>query len=151
MSTGARPASRSCRASDDPEIHPGNAAELAEAVRDARGTGLALEVVGAGSRRGYGRPAEAEAVLDVSGIAGIVDYDPAELVLTARPGTPMRAVTALLATRGQHLAFEVCDWAPLWGGEAGAGTLGGALALGLGGPRRPLAGAPRDHFLGFEG
>ncbi|QYE34904.1 FAD-binding protein [Polymorphobacter sp. PAMC 29334] len=130
-------------------IHADTADAVAEAVREAYAAGRSLEVVGTGSRRGYGRPVDADAVLDVSGLSGIVDYDPAELVLTARPGTPITEITALVAGHGQHLAFDPPDLAPLWGGEPGAGTLGGLLGLGLGGSRRVSAGAPRDHFLGF--
>ena len=124
-------------------------ATVADAVRDAYGRGHTLEVVGTGTRRGYGRPVAADDVLDVGGLAGVVDYDPAELVLTARPGTLIGDIATLAEAHGQHIAFEPPDLAPLWGGAAGSGTLGGALALGLGGPRRPFAGAPRDHFLGF--
>ena len=130
-------------------IRATTAAAVADAVRDACGRGRTLEVVGTGTRRGYGRPVAADDVLDVGGLAGVVDYDPAELVLTARPGTPIADIAMLAAAHGQHIAFEPPDLAPLWGGAAGSGTLGGALALGLGGPRRPFAGAPRDHFLGF--
>lgn len=122
---------------------------VVDAVRDAGCAGRTLEIIGTGSRRGYGRPVYADAVLDVSGLAGIVDYDPAELVLTARPGTSLADIAALAAGHGQYLAFDPPDLAPLWGGEPGIGTLGGALALGLGGPRRLSAGAPRDHLLGF--
>lgn len=89
-------------------------------------------------------------MLDVGGLAGVVDYDPSELVLTARPGTPVAEVTALLAAQGQQLAFEPPDLAPLWGGATGAGTLGGLVAAGLAGPRRIAAGGVRDHLLGFE-
>jgi glycolate oxidase FAD binding subunit len=131
-------------------LAPQDTGQLAAIIRAARSSGTRLEVVAGGSRRGYGRPVEADTVLDVSGLTGVVDYDPAELVLTARPGTPMREIAALLAAHGQHLAFEPGDLAPLWGGASGSGTLGGALACGLGGSRRPSAGAPRDHFLGFE-
>lgn len=130
-------------------IRADTAAAVADAVRESYDAGRTFEVVGSGSRRGYGRLVDADAVLDVSGLSGIVDYDPAELVLTARPGTGIAEITALVADSGQHLAFDPPDLAPLWGGAPGAGTLGGMLALGLGGPRRVSAGAPRDHFLGF--
>jgi len=129
---------------------PEHTGEVAAVVREARQERVRLEVVAGGSRRGYGRAVDADAVLDVSRLAGVIDYDPAELVLTARPATPMSEIAALLAGEGQHLAFEPGDQGPLWGAPAGSGTLGGMLAYGLGGPRRPAAGAPRDHFLGFE-
>ncbi len=131
-------------------LRPTTTAAVAAIVGDACAARTALEVVGIGTRRGYGGIVEAGRVLDLSRLAGVVDYDPAELVLTVRPGTPMREIAALVAEAGQHIAFEPPDMAPLWGGPAGGGTIGGALALGLGGARRLSAGAPRDHFLGFE-
>lgn len=151
MSIAARPAFPSCRAFEGASvtIRADTAGAVAAAVRDAGDRGRTLEVVGTGSRRGFGRPVAADDVLDVGGLAGIVDYDPAELVLTARPGTPIATIAMTAAEHGQYLAFDPPDLAPLWGGRAGAGTLGGALALGLGGSRRLSAGAPRDHFLGF--
>src|SRR5262245_52939932 len=102
--------------------------------------GEALEVIGSGTRRGLGRPVEAPHVLDVSAVRGVVAYEPEELILTALPGTPLREIEALLATRKQCLAFE-----PPY--LTGGGTLGGAVATGLSGPRRPKVGAVRDHVL----
>ena len=70
-------------------------------------------------------------------------------MLSAKAGTPLAEIEALLDSKGQELAFEPMDYGPLLGGPAGAGTLGGALAANLSGPRRIKAGAARDHFLGF--
>lgn len=131
-------------------IVPGSVEAVVDAVRDAGRAGRTLEIVGGGSRRGLGQAVAADAVLDLSGLAGVVDYDSAELVVTARPGTPVAEIAALLATRGQQLAFEPPDLAPIWGGSAGAGTLGGLVAAGLAGPRRLVVGGVRDHVLGFE-
>ena len=110
--------------------------------------GEALEVVAGGSKRSYGRDVRAASkqvisVLDVSGLTGIVDYQPNELILVARPGTPLAGLEATLADQGQQFAFE-----PPHFGEAA--TLGGALACNLSGPRRFKAGAARDHLLGFQ-
>ncbi|HZH27734.1 MAG TPA: glycolate oxidase subunit GlcE [Azospirillaceae bacterium] len=124
--------------------------EVAEVVRWAASEEQALELVGRGTKRGLGRPVQAAHTLDLSGLSGVVDYEPAELVLTARPGTPMAELEGLLAAEGQHFAFEPADLGPLLGGEAGQGTLGGALGCNLAGPRRIQAGAARDHFLGFS-
>jgi glycolate oxidase FAD binding subunit len=90
-------------------------------------------------------------VLDVSGISGIVDYAPEELVVTLRAGTPMREVEALLAQRNQMLAFEPPDLGPLLGRAPGEGTLVGTIMGNFAGPRRLSAGAARDHLLGFSG
>ncbi len=150
MSIAGRRASPTCRAFDTaPVIRAATAEAVIDAVRDASARSRTLEIVGTGTRRGYGRPVAADTLLDLSDLAGVVDYDPAELVLTARPGTLIAEIAALAGGHGQHLAFDPPDLAPLWGGASGSGTLGGALALGLGGPARPFAGAPRDHFLGF--
>jgi glycolate oxidase FAD binding subunit len=109
--------------------------------------GEALEIVGSGTRHGLGRPVDAPHVLDVSALRGVLDYEPEELTLTARPGTPLAEIESLLATRRQCLAFEP----PFFGGAGttSGGTLGGAVSTGLSGPRRPKAGAVRDHVLGI--
>src|SRR5512143_2585078 len=73
---------------------------------------------------------------------------PAELVLSARAGTPLAEIETLLEKNNQELAFEPMDYGPLLGGEANGGTLGGVIAANLSGPRRIKAGAARDHFLG---
>jgi glycolate oxidase FAD binding subunit len=104
--------------------------------------GEAVEVVGSGTRRGLGRPVDAAHVLDVSGLRGVLEYEPEELILTALPGTPLAEIENLLATRKQCLAFE-----PPY--LMGSGTLGGAVSVALSGPRRPKAGAVRDHVLGM--
>ncbi len=105
--------------------------------------GEALDVVGAGTRRGVGRPVDAPHVLDVSALRGVVDYEPEELILTALPGTSLAEIESLLDARKQCLAFEPPHL-------TGSGTLGGAVSTGLSGPRRLKAGAVRDHVLGFS-
>jgi glycolate oxidase FAD binding subunit len=107
-----------------------------------------LEPVGGGSKRAVGRPMEAD-VLDLAELAGIVAYEPAELVLTARAATPLAAIETALAANAQRLAFEPPDFGPLLG-SARPQTLGGVLAANLAGSRRVAAGAARDHFLGFR-
>lgn len=121
---------------------PRNTDEVIDAVRWAMNAGEPCDVVGTGTRRGFGRPVEAPHVLDVSALRGVLEYEPEELILTARPGTPLAEIESLLATRKQCLAFE-----PPY--LTGAGTLGGAVSIGLSGPRRPRSGAVRDHVLGL--
>ena len=113
---------------------------LREQVREAGHAGTALRIRGHDSKAFYGEPVDGKP-LDLSAHRGIVDYEPTELVLTARAGTPLAEIEALLAEKGQVLAFE----APRFDGR---GTLGGAVASGLAGPRRPWGGAPRDLILG---
>ena len=110
--------------------------EIAERVRAATGP---LRIAGAGTKAWYGREVVGEA-LDMTGHAGIVDYDPSELVVTARAGTRLSEIEAVIGEHGQMLAFEPPSF----------GTLGGAVATGLAGPRRPFTGAVRDYVLGVR-
>ena len=130
-------------------LKPRDAAEVEAAVQDALGAGRTLEVVGRGSKRAIGRAAQWDATLDLSGLTGVTLYEPAELVLSARAGTPLAEIEALVAEHDQELSFEPMDYGPLLGLPPGQGTLGGAVAVNLSGPRRVKAGAARDHFLGF--
>lgn len=130
---------------------PETAAQTAEAVRWALSEGEPLDVVGTGSKRTLGRPMQTAYTLDLSGLNGVVAYEPDELVLTARAGTPMAVILPMLEDRRQQLAFEPQDLGALFGQPAGRGTLGGVLACGLAGPRRISAGSARDHALGIEG
>jgi glycolate oxidase FAD binding subunit len=132
-------------------IKPRSPEELRQAVEWALNEGTTLDVRGQGSKVALGKPMACDQVLDLSGLSGIVDYAPEELVVTLRAGTPMRDVEALLAQRNQMLAFEPPDLGPLLGREAGQGTLVGAVMGNLAGPRRLSAGAARDHLLGFSG
>ncbi|MBB4287045.1 glycolate oxidase subunit GlcE [Roseospira goensis] len=114
-----------------------------------------LDLRGHGTKSDIGRPANTSHVLDLSAIAGLVDYTPNELVLTARAGTPLSEIQAALDDAGQMLAFEPPDWRGLLGQpdgpDAPSGTLGGLVACNLAGPRRLSAGAARDHVLGVQG
>lgn len=130
-------------------LRPDTAAQVLEAVQSAQAQGRRLEILGLGSKRGIGRPVEADDILDLSGLSGILSYDPAELVLTARAGTPLSLIEAELAEARQHFAFEPFRPSALFG--ASDQTLGGILAAGLAGPRRLQAGSVRDHVLGFAG
>ena len=131
-------------------LRPGDAGQARDAVAWAAAGEAPLEVVCGGSKRGLGRPVQTAHRLDVSGLRGIDLYEPAELVMTARPGTPLAEIEAALAAENQQLAFEPPDLGPLLGGAAGGGTIGGVFACNLSGARRVTAGAARDHFLGVE-
>ncbi|HUL10427.1 MAG TPA: glycolate oxidase subunit GlcE [Candidatus Acidoferrum sp.] len=131
-------------------LKPTTPAEVVEAVAQAVADETPLELVGHGTKRGLGRPVQAAQQLDLSGLSGITLYEPSELVLTCGAGTPLAAIEAALEENHQQLAFEPADLGPLFGGPAGAGTIGGALSCNLAGPRRLKAGAARDHFLGFK-
>jgi glycolate oxidase FAD binding subunit len=132
-------------------IKPRSAAELRQAVEWALNESVTLDVRGTGSKLALGKPMQCDQVLELSGVSGVVDYAPEELVVTVRAGTKMREVEDLLAQRNQMLAFEPPDLGPLLGRDAGEGTLVGAVMGNLAGPRRLSAGAARDHLLGFSG
>lgn len=114
--------------------------EVRMRVEHAGAARAPLCIQGSGSKTFYGRDCTGEP-LALAGHRGVIDYEPSELVLTARAGTPLAVIEALLAEQHQMLAFEP----PHFG--AGA-TLGGTIACGLSGPRRPHAGAVRDFVLG---
>jgi glycolate oxidase FAD binding subunit len=111
-----------------------------EQVRAAALEKRALRIRGGGTKDWYGQRIEGD-VLDTRAYSGIIDYEPTELVITARSGTPLAQIEAALAERGQMLAFE-----PPHFGEGA--TFGGAVAAGLSGPRRASSGAVRDFVLG---
>jgi glycolate oxidase FAD binding subunit len=128
-------------------LKPQNDKQVEEAVRWALAEGRALEIVGRGSKRALGRPSQTDVTLDLSALSGVTLYEPEELVLSAKAGTPLAEIEAMVDAKGQQLAFEPMDCGPLLGGSSG-GSIGGALAAGLAGPRRVKAGSARDHFLG---
>ncbi|MDR3514000.1 MAG: FAD-binding protein, partial [Caulobacteraceae bacterium] len=132
-------------------IEARSAREVADAVGSALAEGRRIAVEGAGTKAGVGCPFEHDLVVCTAGLVGVTGYEPSELVLTARAGTPLAEVEALLAARGQMLAFEPMDYGPLFGEPPGRATLGGTIAANVSGPRRIKVGAARDHFLGFEG
>ncbi|HEY2178598.1 MAG TPA: glycolate oxidase subunit GlcE [Caulobacteraceae bacterium] len=113
---------------------------LGEAVRCAAARGTPLKIVGGDTKAFLGRRTEGEP-LEVAGHRGILACEASELVITARAGTPLSEIEARLADNGQMLAFEPPSFGP-------SATLGGAVAAGLSGPRRPFAGAVRDFVLG---
>jgi glycolate oxidase FAD binding subunit len=132
---------------------PADLTELRDQIAGALAAEEPVELVGGGSKRSLGRPVQAAHQLDFTRLAGIRDYAPSELVLTAGAGTPLGGVERALEEAGQMLAFEPPDWRGLLGsgGQDSVGpTLGGVLACNLSGPRRIKAGAARDHFLGFR-
>ena len=133
---------------------PADLAQLRDAIGEALAAEEPVELIAGGSKRGLGRPLQLPRTLDLSRFAGIRDYQPSELVLTAGAATPMEEIDSALAEARQMLAFEPPDWGALHGLPPTATrrrTLGGVLACNLSGPRRIRAGAARDHFLGFRG
>ncbi|MHB1100814.1 MAG: glycolate oxidase subunit GlcE [Burkholderiales bacterium] len=114
--------------------------QLQERVKSAIDSGTPVAIISGGTKSFLGNRVAAQP-LHVAGHSGIVDYDPRELVITARCGTKLQEIEQVLAASSQMLPFEP----PHFGGAA---TLGGTVACGLSGPRRPYAGSVRDHVLG---
>ncbi|MBS0247987.1 MAG: glycolate oxidase subunit GlcE [Proteobacteria bacterium] len=131
-------------------LKPTDIPQVEEAVRWALGNDKTLELIGSGSKRTLGRPSQTDATLDLSAFTGVTLYEPDELILSARAGTPLAEIEKLLDDNNQQLDFEPMDYGPLLGQPAGQGTIGGVVATNLSGPRRIKAGAARDHFLGVN-
>ncbi len=130
-------------------LTPYTETDVVNLVRTAARSRLTLEIRGGGTKAGLGNPVEASEVLSTSELRGITAYNPAEMVMTAKAGTPLEAVIAAAAEHRQGLAFEPADLRGLFG-TAGEPTIGGTIACNLSGPRRFQAGAARDHLLGLR-
>jgi glycolate oxidase FAD binding subunit len=122
---------------DDTALQP-----ITEKIIKAAERGRPLRICGGCTKDFYGQQLHGE-LLDARPLAGVVSYEPSELVVTARAGSRLRELEALLAERGQCLPFEP----PRWGG---GGTVGGMVAAGLSGPARASVGALRDYVLGVQ-
>ena len=120
-------------------------AELAAAVASAVAENRPLFIAGHGSKKAWQPELQAEP-LDLATHTGVIDYQPTELVVTTRGGTPLSELNQVLAEQGQQLASEP----PLLGAAVKQGTVGGAVASGFSGPARPWGGSLRDAVLGVE-
>ena len=123
-------------------LKPDSEADVTEAIRNAARTQTPVAIEGGGTKRHLGHAVEAQTVLKLGGLAGITMYEPDEMVFTARAGTSLSEIEAVLAAKGQCLAFEPA--AP------DGATIAGVVAANISGPRRFASGAPRDHLLGFS-
>ncbi|HVP84160.1 MAG TPA: glycolate oxidase subunit GlcE [Rhizomicrobium sp.] len=123
------------------DFSPASAEDIADIVKAAAANREPLEVLGNGTKRGIGRPMTTPHRLSTARLDGITLYEPEELILSAKAGTPLSQIETLLAEHNQQLAFEPP--------HRGAQTIGGVIAAGFSGPRRIQAGAIRDHLLGF--
>jgi glycolate dehydrogenase FAD-binding subunit len=122
--------------------------EVVDAVRWAHDKRTPLEIVANGTKRAFGNTILGEP-LDVSGLAGIISYEPEELIVTARPGTTLSELRAVLSEKKQQLGFDPPEWAPFFG-TSGNSTLGGILSVDAAGPARVRYGGARDHLLGVR-
>lgn len=127
---------------------PTSEAELVDIISSAVASKTPLAPVGLGTKSGIGRPVN-HVQLHMAGMSGIVDYEPKELVLTVKAGTPVDEVVGLLAENGQELPFEPLMWSTPEG-ERSRGTIGGLVMTNFSGSRRLKVGAVRDHVLGLR-
>ena len=128
---------------------PASEDELVAAVATAASEKTPLSIAGGGTRAGLGRPMQTAATLSTSGLSGVTLYEPAELVLSARAGTPLSEIEALLRENSQRLEFEPVDTRAFYGAE-GTPTIGAVAATNNAGPRRIQAGAARDSLIGIR-
>lgn len=129
-------------------LRPRDEEQLAKVIKEANEERVPLEVAGAGTKRGLGRPVNSENIVCTGAMFGISSYEPQELVITVKTGTPVRFVEETLARQGQIMPFEPLDMGPVLGLSQGEGTIGGLFATNLCGSRRVYAGSARDNILG---
>lgn len=132
------------------QFRPTEDTQVCDVVAWAVSEGTPIEIVGHGTKSGFGRAVNLSATLDTGELSDITYYEPSELALSARAGTPLAEIEAKLAENQQQLAFEPPDLGPLFGAPKGQATIGGIVSCNLSGPRRVKAGAARDHFLGVS-
>ncbi|MBZ6076152.1 glycolate oxidase subunit GlcE [Microvirga puerhi] len=128
---------------------PRDEQDVATIVSDAAAKGTLLNLAGSGSKAAMGRPNQTDASVTSAALSGITLYEPAEMVIAARSGTPLSEVVTTLAEKGQQLSFEPMDYRPLLG-TTGEPTIGAVAAMNISGPRRIMVGAARDSLIGVR-
>lgn len=131
-------------------LRPSDEVGLVEMIAEAKGAGTPVEIIGGGSKRSWGAPVQAEKAISLSGLTGIPLYQPSELVVSAKTGTPLAEVESILAEKGQRLPFEPTDYRGLLGTPDTTPTIGGTVACNQSGPARLVLGAVRDLLLGIR-
>jgi glycolate oxidase FAD binding subunit len=131
-------------------IHtPCDEQEASQIIAEAASKGTKLQVFGHNTKAAIGRPVQADASVSSTELKGVTLYEPAELVIAARSGTPVAEVVRTLAEKGQELPFQPMDYRPLLGSQ-GEPTIGAIAAMNIAGPRRIMAGAARDSLIGVR-
>lgn len=131
-------------------IYPETEQEIQEIIRDGLQSKMSFGIWGRQSKPGWGGDVKSDKELYLDRLSGISSYEPEEMLITAKAGTSLGEIESALAARGQCLAFEPPDYSRFYDRDTSDGSIGGAIACNLSGPRRLLAGAARDHFLAFR-
>jgi glycolate oxidase FAD binding subunit len=132
-------------------MRPVDEREFSRVLAEATATNTPLEVMGAGSKQRIGRPMQTAANVSSRALRGITLYEPNEMVMAARAGTPVAQIEEALVERGQMLAFEPVELGLLAGSEEKQATIAGVFSTNIAGARRISAGSARDHLLGLRG
>src|SRR5687768_13684380 len=138
-----------CYTSPMTVLTPATEPDAAAMIAEAAARRMPLAVAGGATKEAVGRPAQTEATLSSAALTGVTLYEPAELVIAARAGTPLSEIVATLAERGQQLPFEPMDHRVLLG-STGAPSIGAVAAANVSGPRRIMAGAAPDRLIGVR-
>jgi glycolate oxidase FAD binding subunit len=125
--------------------------ELKSIIAQFAQQNMPVEVTGAGTKRAIGHPVAAATLITTASLRGITLYEPTELVMSARAGTPVSQIEVELASRGQMLPFEPLDYGPALGVPHGLQTIGAVFATNNSGSRRISSGSARDHLIGVRG
>ncbi len=132
------------------KFKPKTEQEIAEFVKFCHSKNIPIEIIGAGSKAKIGRNFQSEKILDLSDYSGIIKYEPEELYIKVKAGTPISEISQTLDKFNQQLAFEPNNFGYLFNGSDNSGTIGGVISTNFSGPRRFKVGSARDHVLGIR-
>ncbi|MDC0426545.1 FAD-binding protein [Pelagibacteraceae bacterium] len=132
-------------------IKPNSEEAIAEAIKYCYKKNIPLEINGLSSKKNIGKNFQSQKTLDLSNYSGVIKYEPEELYIKVKSGTPIKEIKEKLDKENQQFAFEPNDFGFLFSGMSNEGTIGGVFSCNFAGPRRFKAGSARDHILGFKG
>ena len=131
--------------------YPKSEKELSSLIKQFYKSGTPIEIIGSGSKKGIGKTLQVGKTINLSKIAGIIEYLPEELYIKVKANTSIKSIEEELKKNKQQLAFEPIDFGYLFSGKSDLGTTGGLVACNISGPRRFKSGSVRDHVIGFRG
>jgi len=151
MSTEEKLSSQTYQDFKSSVLKPETEEQIADIVKRCYRKNIPLEIQGRNTKKNIGRNFQTQKVLDLSNYSGIIKYEPEELYIKVKSGTPIKEIKEAIDKKNQQLAFEPIDFGPLFSGKSNEGTIGGVLACNFAGPRRFKSGSVRDFVLGFRG